>query len=206
MPTRTAKNVSQERVLFAGFTLIELLVVIGIVVILSVVVILTLNPAELLRQARDSTRFSDLSTLKSGIALYLADAPAPLSLGTQGTVCYVASSSNVSSISTPGCGGRFTGGTINWSSSLAVNGIGWVPINFTAVNSGAPLSALPVDPVNNATNFYGYRVATSALMTYELNADLESSKYTIGNQNYETTDGGNSSTVYEVGTASGLGL
>jgi prepilin-type N-terminal cleavage/methylation domain-containing protein len=45
------------------FTLIELLVVIAIIAILSVIVILTLNPAQLLMQARDSNRISDMSTL-----------------------------------------------------------------------------------------------------------------------------------------------
>src|SRR5471030_3210736 len=57
----------------SGFTLIELLVVIAIIAILSVVVILTLNPAELLRQARDSNRVSDFATLKSALGLYAAD-------------------------------------------------------------------------------------------------------------------------------------
>ncbi|MBI2888821.1 MAG: prepilin-type N-terminal cleavage/methylation domain-containing protein, partial [Candidatus Liptonbacteria bacterium] len=47
-----------------GFTLIELLVVIAIVAILAVVLILTLNPAQILAQSRDSTRISDLNTVK----------------------------------------------------------------------------------------------------------------------------------------------
>ncbi|HEY4525527.1 MAG TPA: prepilin-type N-terminal cleavage/methylation domain-containing protein, partial [Candidatus Paceibacterota bacterium] len=46
-----------------SFTLIELLIVIAIVAILSTVVIITLNPAELLRQSRDSVRLSDLSLM-----------------------------------------------------------------------------------------------------------------------------------------------
>ena len=50
-----------------GFTLIEFLVVIAIIAILAVVVVLTLNPAELLRQARDSNRVSDFATFKSAI-------------------------------------------------------------------------------------------------------------------------------------------
>ncbi len=50
-----------------GFTLIELLVVIAIIAILSVVVVLTINPAEMLRQSRDSQRVSDLNTLRSAI-------------------------------------------------------------------------------------------------------------------------------------------
>src|SRR5579863_4498952 len=56
-----------------GFTLIELLVVIAIIAVLAVVVVLTLNPAELLRQARDSNRISDFATLKSALSLYAED-------------------------------------------------------------------------------------------------------------------------------------
>src|SRR5438132_8218990 len=70
-----------------AFTLIELLVVIAIIAILSVVVILTLNPAELLRQSRDSNRISDLATLKSATSLYLVDV-ANYNLGSS-TVCYL---------------------------------------------------------------------------------------------------------------------
>ena len=60
-----------------GFTLIELLVVIAIIAILSVVVVLTINPAEMLRQSRDTQRISDLNTLKSALNLYLVDSSAP---------------------------------------------------------------------------------------------------------------------------------
>src|SRR5208337_1332087 len=68
-----------------GFTLIELLVVIAIIAILAVVVILTLNPAELLRQSRDSNRVSDFATLKSALGLYGADV-STTALGTYGTL------------------------------------------------------------------------------------------------------------------------
>ena len=60
-----------------GFTLIELLIVIGILAILATVVVLVLNPAQLLAQARDSQRMSDLGSLKNAIALYLATADSP---------------------------------------------------------------------------------------------------------------------------------
>lgn len=56
-----------------AFTLIELLVVIAIIAILSVVVVLSLNPAETLRQSRDSNRVSDLDTLTHALSLYQAD-------------------------------------------------------------------------------------------------------------------------------------
>jgi prepilin-type N-terminal cleavage/methylation domain-containing protein len=57
----------------SSFTLIELLIVLAIVTILSVVVIVTLNPAELLRQSRDSNRLSDLATLNSALGMYNTD-------------------------------------------------------------------------------------------------------------------------------------
>jgi len=56
-----------------GFTLIELLVVIAILAVLAVAVVVVLNPAELIKQARDTTRISDLAALNSAISLYLAD-------------------------------------------------------------------------------------------------------------------------------------
>ena len=66
------------------------MVVIAIIAILSVVVILTLNPAELLRQSRDSNRISDLSVTKSAIAFYLASVTTPiLRFDDFGSYCYV---------------------------------------------------------------------------------------------------------------------
>src|SRR5665213_128141 len=56
-----------------AFTLIELLVVIAIIAILSIVVVLVLNPAEMLRQLRDTSRLSDMATLNSTLSLYAFD-------------------------------------------------------------------------------------------------------------------------------------
>jgi len=187
-----------------GFTLIELLVVIGIVAILSVVLVLTLNPAQLLRQARDSTRISDFATLKAALTLYLADVASP-SLGTDGT-CYAYASSTVTS---SGCGGRYVQNltTSTASTSRAVTGGGWIPVNFGAISSGAPISIEPVDPINNATNWDGY-AASSTTQTFKLTAEMESTRYSSGggSGDVESTDGGTSSTLYEIGTAPGLVL
>ena len=180
-----------------GFTLIELLVVIGIVVVLSVVVLLTLNPAQLLRQARDSTRVSDLGTLKSALALYLADVSSP-TLGDTAK-CYVSTTTSPGTFCLVFAAGTVT--TSSAASSSLVNGQGWVPVDFTGISSGAPISALPLDPVNTASLFYAYRANTSTLV-YELDTILESTKYIP----LMTTDGGNSSTVFEVGTDPGLDL
>ncbi len=181
-----------------GFTLIELLVVIAIVAVLAVTVILTLNPAQLLRQARDSNRINDLATLKSALSLYLADVASP-QLGNTAN-CYAHNSSSIGAGT--GCGTRFAGGTNTTSTSLSVTSTtGWVPVNFSLITAGSPISALPLDPINNATYFYAYR-ADNTNFTFEMNAYIESTKFRPGGTgDVVSTDGGNDSTnLYEVGT------
>jgi prepilin-type N-terminal cleavage/methylation domain-containing protein len=184
-----------------GFTLIELLVVVSIIAILSVFVILTLNPAQMLKQARDSQRISDLGTLKSAIALYLSDVSTP-SMGSA-NICYISSVSGVGP-ATAGCGGRMAAADVLVSSTTLANsasttGLGWIPINFTAISFGSPLGAEPDDPVNNATYFYSY--ASNASLQFEIDAKMESTKYAAsGTSDIESIDGGSNPTVYEVGT------
>lgn len=209
-----------------GFTLIELLIVIGIIAILATVVILTLNPAELLRQSRDTTRFSDLSTLNSAIALYLSDvAAANIGTSTASGWCYVSLTVGATSTINAGgvapaspastCGGRFTGGAtytvMATKNSRASDGSGWLPIDFTKISTGAPLASLPVDPVapntagtdltTSSDDFY-YAYAAGLNNTYEINTRVESVKFASSSQN----DGGNAPYLYEVGTTPGLGL
>jgi prepilin-type N-terminal cleavage/methylation domain-containing protein len=190
-----------------GFTLIELLIVIAIVAILSVVVILTLNPAELLKQARDSNRISDLNVLKSAISLYLADGLtwSPTTFCTASVTSGTIAGGPAATAS--GCGLVFpTISTVvmnaTGTTSTAVTGTGWIPLNFSAISSGAPIGALPRDPVNNGTYYYAY-YGTSTNSAFKIVAKaLESTKYgTPGaNQDVVSTDGGTSSTVYEAGT------
>jgi len=193
-----------------GFTLIELLVVIAIIAILSVVVILTLNPAELLRQARDSNRVSDMATLKSSLSLFEADVSTSSinALGTY-TVLYLNGGANTASTSiyiggsglaNPTAWGYATTSvtTMATSTSRLVNGTGWIPTNLSAISSGAPIGALPVDPVNNASLTYSF-VASSTV--FKLATKMESVKYNSGGAgDVVSTDGGNGSTTYEQGT------
>jgi len=174
-----------------GFTLIELLIVIGIMAILATVVVLVLNPAQLLAQARDSQRMSDLTSVKSAIALYLATADSPAvgatSKGTVSTACWFGTTCTTT------CSGI--------STSTAVDSTGWVNVDLTGTAGGSPLSALPLDPSQTATYQYTY-IGDATNLTFELNANLESTKYS----GLEATDGGNCSSVYEIGTAPGLAL
>ena len=191
-----------------GFTLIELLVVIAIIAVLSVVVILTLNPAELLRQARDSSRISDLNTVKSALSLFLADTASSTGLlgGSSANFvnCYV-SKATPNASSTGDCILIFqpdTTATVSTTQALspAVNGAGWIPVNFTAISSGAPIGTLPVDPVNSGDNIYFYR-ASSTTSNFKMAGKMESSKYGAGGgSDVSTNDGGNDVNFYEVGT------
>ncbi|MCL5012269.1 MAG: type II secretion system GspH family protein [Patescibacteria group bacterium] len=181
-----------------GFTLIELLIVIGILAILTAAVVVILNPAELLKQARDSQRLSDLDALKNAIALYLADSKTFSGLGN--TTCYA------SATGATDCATRTTSATrttIASSTARGVDGTGWIPLALSTITSGSPLQNLPIDPTNTSAGslYYSALFDTSAL-TFELDATLESAKY-IGK---ETTDGGNSTSVYETGSAPGLAL
>ncbi len=197
-----------------GFTLIELLVVIAIIAVLSIVVILTLNPAELLRQARDSNRISDMSVAKSAISLYLADVSSNISIGstTPFVYCYEdVSAANATTNGTTsascksGVAGAETFASDISSSSNAVtprnvDGTGWIPVNFTKISSGAPIGQLPVDPLDNdGMHMYLYR--TSSTLVFKMATKMESSKYSKGGAgDVESTDGGTNTGMYESGT------
>ncbi len=185
-----------------GFTLIELLVVIAIVAVVSVVVVLTLNPAELLRRARDANRISDMASLRTSLALYLANVSSPtLTSSTGYGRCYI-------TVATTNCNFGFSSfpalnSTSAASTSTAVQSNGWLPVDFTQISSGPPLGSLPIDPVNTAASGCEYAyAATGTTLTYKLVAScMESTKYSRGGSNdVESTDGGSFPDTYEVGT------
>jgi len=176
-----------------GFTLIELLVVIAILAVLGVAVTLILNPAQLVRQGRDSTRMSDMAAVHRAIGLYFAD---------QQEVSFANGPFCTSGTASPG------GGGCTENATTTVDSNGWVPIDFTSMTTGAPLSRLPLDPVNNDTYFYAF--ASNDQEEYELNANMESVRYSndagddAGDDDVESTDGGNNDTWYEIGNDSDL--
>ena len=184
-----------------GFTLIELLIVIGIIAILAAVTLVVLNPAEMLRKARDSQRIQDLDSLGSAISLYLAEVESPTLDGGGGNCRNVGGGGPANS--SVWCSNSLAGCDIN-SNSRAVDGTGWVPIDFTQLSAGAPFGALPVDPTNNASYYYAY-ACDDEYMTFELNAILESKYYTT-DKDYDGKDGGDQLDRYEKGSEPGLDL
>lgn len=204
--------VKMKAVMQKGFTILELLIVVAIVAVISVTVLLTLNPAELLKQSRDSRRISDLDTLRRALDLYLADVRSP-SMGTNGK-CYIYGDESYTS-NCEDTGRAVTPGTMSIKASQATDGTGWIPVNFSQVSSKSPLSVIPVDPVNNAgygfdqdsfVDSYFYLFIQNA-SSYELNANMESRRYGLGGDRDKTsTDGGDNPTLYEVGPGVRLNL
>src|SRR6202171_1258892 len=165
----------------SAFTLIELLIVIAIVAVLAVVVILVINPGELLRQARDSNRLSDLATVNEALGIFLVN---NTSLGVASTTYISIPDPSATSTAGDQCQGlSLPGLPSGWSYHCAspasyknVDGTGWLPVHFRGISSGSPISNLPVDPQNqSSTNFY-YTYTTDGTK-YELTSMLESSKY-----------------------------
>jgi prepilin-type N-terminal cleavage/methylation domain-containing protein len=152
----------------SSFTLIELLVVLALVAILSVVVVMTLNPAELLKQARDSNRLSDLATINTALNLFSTDVLGGF-MGTS-TVVYVSIPDTTSTCANLGLPDLATGYTYNCVISQNLrntDGSGWIPVNFQRISSNSPISQLPLDPVNTTTtgNYYTYVTGGSWMLS-----------------------------------------
>lgn len=181
-----------------GFTLIELLVVIAILAVLATATVLVLNPAELLKQGRDSTRISDLAALNGAVSLWVADV---LNSSSNWTATV-----GLCNATTTKPGGA-TGCTVN--AVITTAGSGWVNLNFGLIAAGSPLSRLPLDPNNDVANCtyttpnrcqYAWN-ASSTVGIYEIDAAMESVKFNSGGSADVTSkDGGNLSTMYEVGS------
>ena len=178
-----------------GFTLLELLIVIGILAILTTVVVLVINPVEYLREARDSSRLSDITTLSTALNHYQLTGA---SFGAE----------NVNYISLPSASS--TCGDLGlpllqpgWSYHCATqenyrntNGTGWIPFDFSSVPGGSIIGSLPIDPINTTSSglYYSFGVVNSKYEVWAQN--LESTKFI----SKATDDGGISATAYEIGT------
>jgi len=200
--------------------MVELLVVIAVIAILAVIIIIALNPAELLRQARDSQRIADMSTMKGAISSYIQDQPTG-SLGstTPSDYCYLSVTPNGNGVVAPGpAGWSLDSSCLSWFSSAtqmvgttsrSTSGTGWVPINFAAMTGGSPIGSESVDPANTpgyydvstgqTTPGYFYSYTTNGA-SYKIVSIMESNAYSKGgSKDIESNDGGTDPYVYEQG-------
>ena len=176
-----------------AFTLIELLIVIGVLATLATVSILVINPAQMIAQSRDARRLTELQSLNSALSLAEIN---NLSLGVGNTV-YVSLPHTSQDCFGLGLPSLPVGWLYHCASSVdykKVDGNGWVPVNFSLISSGPPLSVLPVDPVNAASsgNYYTYVMGGS----YKLTSMFESAKYA----SKMNKDGGPDAGLYESGS------
>ena len=230
-------SLREENGKVVGFTLLELLIVIGIMVILGTVLVLVLNPAETLKKSRDNQRISDLATMKTAIGLYTTTITTPtLGTSADGTTTlnnascqagaswaselgtgkiyysYVGSADAITDATLDGV--TFTTNTNKPANSRTTNaiasatdGTGWLPVKFSDMTGGSPISAEPLDPTNTigtlsavASTDLTYRYACNAdNLTFEIDAQLESTAYT-STSDKRASDGGNNASYYEVGT------
>jgi len=201
-----------------GFTLIELLIVIGILAVLSTATVLMLNPAQMLAESRDTQRLNDLATLSTAISLLQAtnNCNSDVNSGLAGGISTVGACPATADL-TFTCGGTIFGSSIAGATSFfstaapayktlahagirTADGAGWMAAVLTHIPGGAPVSSLPVDPSNSTT--YNYQYACDASGKFELDVNLESTKYTSGASNKEigTYDGGGNDAAYETGS------
>lgn len=163
-----------------GFTLVELLVVIAIIAILAAVVVLIINPLELLRRGRDSTRLLDLQNLQQAINVAVQESTD----SAQEILC--------KGVGTATCAAKSTD-----ANSRNPNGTGWVKVDLST-QQAVSVPTLPIDPNgNNITYHYVYCADTSGGgAKWEIFAELESAQQLPK----EGTDGGNDPDKYEIGS------
>ncbi|MFH1161814.1 MAG: LamG-like jellyroll fold domain-containing protein [Candidatus Jorgensenbacteria bacterium] len=183
-----------------GFTLIELLVVIAILGTIAVAVVLVINPAELIKQARDSTRLEDLGTINRILGLFQAD-QVDAFMGTS-SIVYVSvpdTSATCVNLGLPTLPSGWSYACAPTSTLQKADGTGWIPVNLTAFSAGSPLSKFPVDPVNATSTgeYYAYVTGSS----WELTAFLKSDKYKMGGGSDKASkDSGQHPELYELGS------
>ena len=183
-----------------SFTIIELLIVLGVISILSAIAVVVLNPAELLKQGRDSTRIQDIRGIDTAINLGRAINPSLLD-NTSSSIVYISLPDTDSDglcdeyTSLPSLKTPWEYRCVASSTPLHnVDGTGWIPIDFTAIAGGSNISTLPIDPKNEESNnrYYTYSLISSD--TFSLSSELKSQKYL--NQ-VAVKDGGNSTSTFE---------
>lgn len=169
-----------------GFTLVELLVVMAILGILLLVVMVIINPIELTKKSRDTTRLADITNLQQAINVAVQEAT--------NSSTYIL------------CNGQAYPCVDNSVSGTRTNnGTGWVRVNLSASSQSVSVPTLPVDPVNTSgANGYHYLYCAGQLSGqvegWEIVGKLESQQLT----GRMATDGGTDNTLFESGSNLGL--
>lgn len=187
-----------------SFTLIEVLVTISIIAVLSATVVAFLNPVEFFNQGRDAQRVADIERLNTAASLYNLKVRGPM--GAENTV-YTSlpdSHPDCSSYNLPNLPTGYYYHCATEANLKKIDGFGWIPIDFTSIPGGSPLSILPIDPTNDVSYYYSFMIEGRI---YKFFTEMESITYgPSGNKSVTVKDGGINSFVYEVGTNLALAI
>ena len=136
-----------------GFTLIELLVVIGIISVLTTVVFVSLDPARRFKDARNTRRLNDASSILTAIHQYIVDTGGSLPAGVGATASQI--------------GTCVSSGATNCSGSLAA----CVDLD-TVLNNSKYLKNNPLDPNGGNDQYTGYSVSKDTNNLFTVTACL----------------------------------
>ncbi len=184
----------------SSFTLIELLIVIAILAILMSVVVIAINPAEIMKRARDSQRISDLANLGKVLSMALSEGLLTSSI-CDGTKIYASLPDSIPLSNNLPSG--FHWQQVSEDNLRKSDGTGWIPINLSgSYTSGFSLASLPVDPSNTLNDGLYYTFYCNPQQQYILTSYMESKTFgPKGNETSKTNkDGGPDPYLYEVGS------
>ena len=130
----------------------------------------------MLRQGRDATRMGNIGTLHRTLSMFQIDRPGD-SMGSPGVINVSIPSDltdcdNLGLPPIPGWVYR----CVTAANLRNINGTGWIPINFTTMSRGSPLSSLPVDPINTVASGAFYVFVTDG-RTWNFASLLESQRH-----------------------------
>ncbi len=177
-----------------GFTLVELLIVIGILAALSAAVVVVINPTEMLRQGRDSTRMREINSIHRALSMFQVDRPsAPIGASNVIHVSIPSASSDCVGLGLPALTG-WVYRCVTAENLRNINGTGWIPVDFTTMFQGSPLSHLPIDPTNTVASS-NFSVFVTDGRTWTFASLLKSERHAPS----AVRDGGTDSARFEVG-------
>lgn len=184
-----------------GFTTVELLVTVTIMAVLAILVVVVINPVDLLRQGKDSNRMAGLNSVNGALRFLTENEPGTF-IGTS-SVVYVSvpdTSPICANLGLPTLPSGWAYGCVQGSSSTRIDGTGWIPVNFSALPAGSPISQLPIDS-KNTTSTRNYFTYVGSGKTWELNFTPEATKNKLGGDSkVATKDGGDSPSLVELGS------
>lgn len=181
-----------------SFTLVEILVVLGVVAVVLTATLLILNPVELLRKSRDSTRILDLNSLNIALNTFASSNPEGFfGLASTTYVSLVANNATCSNLSLPALPAGHSYQCVTSTAALRnINGTGWIPADFTKTAPSSFIDKLPVDPVNSTSSLYYTYSSPGSVWQVQMTAVLESKEYLP----MMTKDSGASDSLYEIGS------